>query len=145
MREIFWGKKAGLKLKSLIQSTYIRKELHRCSGGILIFIRIRHVSHFIEIVPSETASPSTSPKPPQLGQRRKLENLPEIISVGPEEKARMPPRDHFSPSHSSWCRWKHFAGVKVPIPSTQAYKVFHFHYWIQLAAGFRDLWSQSHC
>ena len=82
----------------------------------------RHVSHFIKIVSSETASMSTFPRSLQLGPRRKPECLPEIISAWVTIQMR---------SLS-----KALCGSGVLIPTTPAYyEVFHLHYWIQLSSG----------
>ena len=112
----------------LVHSPYSLSSLKKgdgggiCSDQILIFIMIvTHVSLYQD-------RPERNSKP---------EHLPKTTSVRTEEKARVSPRDHFRPSHSSRCRTlaKALCGSGVPIPITQAhYEVFHLHYLIQLSS-----------
>ena len=74
-----------------------------CCGQIPIFIKI--VTH----VSLHQNRPERNGKP---------EYLPEITSAMTEEKPQEPPRDYFSPSHSSrWELWrKHFVGRESRSP-----------------------------
>ena len=107
---------------------------NKCSGQILIFIKIATHAHLIRILLCETASP--------------IEYLPETALVRTEENTRVPPLDHFSPSHSSRLRplAKGLCGSESQSPqrwpttkssiSTTGYNT---------AAGFCDMWRHSHC